>query len=269
MPTKVSFFWSAQQGAYLGGWSENFWHPGSPVNALASAKELQLVLLPCHSNQSKLTHIRCTPIDPSIAPVLFALAPPQVGTGVGALFGLNNMVDSILMELRNRGTNEHTRMWVKGIPDEFVQNGVLVNARDIADTILALSRALSNAPWSMYKQNVSAPQKVITAINIATGTITCPAHGYAEQDQIKLLRVKNTTKVNGTWKIYGLTADTFKLMGWNPALHIGDYIPGSGVARKVVLGIVASDAARALRVSKHDVGRPFGLYRGRATVRKT
>lgn len=151
MATRVAFLWSGIQGAYLGGWSENFWHPGTPVQALADAKRLKVKLMPCHSNQSKLTHIRCTPTDVTVAPVLFALAPPEIGTNIGREFGLNVMADAMLLEMRNSGTNEHTRQWIKGIPDGFVEQGRISVDGVIREQIRALTDALSAAPWSMYK----------------------------------------------------------------------------------------------------------------------
>lgn len=111
--------------------------------------------------------------------------------------------------------------------------------------------------------NVSKP---ITGYANAAGivTATCPAHGFAVGQQIRISGGAGAGRPQGLFKVANITVNTFDLIAQIPPFI---YLGGS-TASAQAKALRAINRAVPVRNSHRDTGRPLSLQAGRARARR-
>jgi hypothetical protein len=130
--------------------------------------------------------------------------------------------------------------------------------------VLALLKDSANL-WSLHPLDRTVPLKVVTGVDLTTGIVTCPAHGYGPAGTVVKIRLKGfaTPKVlNQIWRITVIDANTFSLSLWQPLT--GQVVTGKNpTARLQTYTYVQIADVLQIRSTKHNVGRPTGQLGGR------
>lgn len=124
---------------------------------------------------------------------------------------------------------------------------------------------------ALSKDPSIAPQKAITNVAVSgfNCVVSCPSHGFAVGDKIRIAGVKFTTiatglKINGVWQIGSVPdGNSFTIIGGPPSIA---YLSG-GTAQKRVYDIQPYDEISMQRFIKKSTGKPFFLPTGKRRVR--
>ena len=264
MAFRVSFFFSAQVGKKTGGWSTNFWNNASDLSAVQTAAvALAKALLNLTGYGVAQTAIRIQDLSSFRAVQLLD------GVGSSAVIAGNtaNMdypTTALLMQLQ--GPAKYVaRYWLRGIPDSCTdQGGVFTPPAFFSRYLNQLASILTSGGngWVIRSQDKGQTKTLITAAT-AAGVITAPAHGLATQDTVRIARTHGIAGLNKIWKIQKVDNDTFQLLPATAGMLVGTLTPPPGTVQKQVPLYQGIFAQTPLRISKHNVGRPFGLLVGR------
>lgn len=262
--THVSYKFSYDQQGYGAGWSENYWANTTPRATLEQALRLGRLLANVHAADVALTHVSLSPVGFAERPILYEFEPHLVASLTPLEWSANLAGDALVVEMSDKVTGEKTRQWIKGIPDRVSEQGQLVFGDNYAKRINGLTAELESGAWSMRKYPRGIPGKTIVGLDIPTGTLEIPAHGYNVMDRVKVRRCRNVEGVNKIWKVMKVTdGDHFQLAGWNPDLHIGKYLANSGTAFPFVMSVITITQVRIPRAANKRVGRPYAMGKGR------
>lgn len=265
MGFKLSFFYQ-QRPQLLSGWSENYWTNESQINqAVIISNNLRLHLAGLHGRETIMPWTRVSN-DSNFRQVQLLSFP--VGDGINTSVGAGTHSDfpttAALLEFRS-GDRYTVRQWMKGIWDDITLDG---GAYTPDGTWLARLNALftflmdsGNKIQLRVLNKETVPVQVVQTIT-AGGVVTTPLHGYNTNDRVRISRAKGLTYANNVWRVTRIDQDTFSLQGWNPPTPIPVY-EGNGIVQKQEYVYVPIQAARLVRISKRNVGRPFGLLSGR------
>jgi hypothetical protein len=267
MPTKISYLYSAKTGGLYCGWSENFWFDANPIVSLGHALILVPDLMPLHAVETTLTHIRATPTDPALPTVLEAMVPPVRGSGGNATITTDFIMTALLLRMTNQTIGIQTRQWIRGIPDNAVQAGA-IDPVYLTQKFNPFKTALLISPISLYNQQLAGVRYAITTVDVSTGSMLVPNHPFHAFDRVRIARGQGITKLNSTYTVASVTANTVTLASWNPPEHWGTYIPGTATMQLLTKELSIITDANAARITKHDTGRPFALLHGRRRARR-
>lgn len=163
--------------------------------------------------------------------------------------------------------NKTMKRLLRGVPDFSTTQLWNQPAANVAWTnqFNVFRISLLNDGWThRVKQQIRANDKVITALTIDETThylkVTSAAHGLTNEDSISFRKVKASKPVTGEHAISVVDANNFLVPGCWP--HTITFL-GEGWWFKNVWLYPDITAARIGRKGKRDVGRPFGLLRGR------
>lgn len=261
MPTKASFLFSANVAGYEYGWSENYWSDGTPIQTQANALELAKKLINVHSSIVELTHVRMTPTDITKPTILYEFAPALRFSKAGKVRTIDQVRTAMLISLENDDGGYRNRQWVRGISDQAVDSGAIARGDDVGIDLDAFLTAIKDQKFGLYP-SIPGVHKPILGIVTATGVFNVDAHGFVTGDRVKVGACKGISHVNGTYTVTSFTLNGFRVKEWNPDVHSGVYIAGSGTVQKPTREFKSIDRARYLRISSHQTGRPFALLSG-------
>lgn len=277
MPFKVSFFYK-QQSSRLAGWSENFWNSLVDWSAVkAQADVLRPLLDKLHGAQAYCAHIRFTQLDGATGIPLFRYVENQVLVGSGprdtATYGdADYPTTALLFELFNAQT-KRTKQWIRGIDDDQISNsGNFKVAKDFQKSFDAMKAQLIVAAngWSLRMLKAANANKDVTKLEVATGEVTVPAHGFGANGATIRVRIKgfqSPTAVNKIWRAVVKDVDTI-------TLSFAGELVGQTVkaiqpkARLQTYELLGCSNAQILRSSSHYTGRPIDLFGGRRKTRR-
>lgn len=156
---------------------------------------------------------------------------------------------------------------LRGLPDARTTDGVYVPLAAFYKAFTDWQQRLANDQWGWKGLVRTNPQVKLNGID-SSGNLTCAAGGtFAVGQTVIIRRAKNSNgqNVNGRYRILARTSDTaFQLANW-----IGGTVGavGSVALYSSQLLLVGLDKTEFGDVTTQKVGRPFNLYRGRATKR--
>lgn len=271
MPFRIKINWQ-QQSSKLGGWSTNFWLNSDDLTfTKAKAAELSdainritgaQVISPSYTISDIATFRNVENVENGAFPTVAATASTDADYPSTAL----NIV------LTAAG-NYKTGQWIRGIPDANISNsGRYVPQGAYAGKVAAFFGVLQSSSnlWAIRVLDRTVQKKVITGLVLATGIVTCPAHGYGPAGTTVKVRVQGFTtpkSANKVWRITVIDANSFQLNFWqvptdtavtgnNPTVRLQSYI------------LIQIASGRVVRASSHYTGRPTGLLGGRRRRRQ-
>jgi hypothetical protein len=198
------------------------------------------------------------------------------------IVGISPDVFSTALTVRLRGQNttdagvqSAANLQIIGQPDGAVVNAQYVPGFTMGDgdTINSLFaryvQRLTNdtSKWGyMGLDTAGQPLNFIAAISNTAGTVTCtvPAHGYFNGDTIKI-QSANTPGWNKTYKVNGVTTNTFNLVGFIPTSLL---LPTSARCRRIAFGPNAGPNKNQKCVSFYKYQPPLVGNPGNVTVSK-
>lgn len=261
---RVSFMFY-MRASRIAGWSENFWYQAeSAADAMTNALALAPRLNECHGFGSVMTNVRVVNVanrrDGFIRDYGFVDTNNDVAQSVTSDYPTTAMLFS--MNSVQGGT---TRQTLRGIPDDIVTRGRFTNAAGWFNAFQSLAGALAGT-GSGWRIRILAdnPKKEITLLNPLTGVVTAAAHGYVENDRVRVSSVRGTNGgyVNRIWRVANPTANTFELVGWNPPSTFNPDI-SNAYSRLQSFVFHSISNVNYIRISRRNVGRPFALLTGR------
>lgn len=273
MPFKISYSF-VMSDARLGGWTENFWHTSADrTPAEAAAAALLPILDGVHGNPAFIQSYRVARVDAPVRDVSVFRTGEQPGS-IASVIGQADYPTTAVLLLLKAANGQFTRQWIKAIFDSDVRDGGLF--KPVASHVArygALTSFLTNPSNGMGVRvlNSAILPKVITALNLATGVVTVPAHGMGAPGDVVRVRISRFTQpksVNKVWRAVVLTADTLQLSFFEP---ISD-LTATGInptARLQVYTTLAIATAAYVYATSHRIGRPTGLHGGRRRTVRT
>lgn len=241
-------------------WSETWYYDGSVAQALSAADATAKRRSAIMTRPTVIVAARIQQIG-SRATIFKMDYPGVVAT--------NQDIPQMALNVRVSGSafiNTKT-FQLRGLPDANVDGGDYVPTAAFNTGLRNFCGSLSSNAVRFRGENLANPQVKILGITNA-GVMTLAGDlVYNEGDTLTLLRVKNTQGRNVSGKYYvsvKTSARICTLAAWT-----GDVVTNKGAARKFeyVYPIVQADSLVIGDVTTRKVGRPFGLYRGRATTR--
>jgi len=265
MAFHVKFNWQ-QQSAKLGGWSMNFWSNLADMSVvLTKADELRTAL-----NNVTGAQVICSSFTVS------SVTPPrqfeniEKPTSVVAATATTDAdYPSTALFLKNFGAGGYsTGQWIRGIPDANISNSGMYNPTSTYSgrmgTVFGILATPSNG-WSMYALNKATEEKPITNLALATGIVSCPAHGYGAAGAtltVRIMGFSSPRSVNRVWRITVIDENSFQLSFWH--VPVETTVDGNNpVARRQIYIFVPIASSKIIRATSHYTGRPTGLLGGR------
>jgi hypothetical protein len=168
--------------------------------------------------------------------------------------------------IRIIGANGMHRSYLPhGFPDDWFKKGDWTPDGNASASLFRFFAKLKQGSWALVGQDPTKPIKPIVAISGGGLATFAAPHGYPDNTRVYAFRVKDALgkNIKGQFTVLNSpSATTAQLSGW-PVARSGD----SGGLREVnVVDSVIVDAF-VERAALRKVGRPFGLYRGRARRR--
>lgn len=267
-------FMHALYSVRAGGWSINFWNSNTTGLAGADYVTLKTALLKVEGRQTIIPHVRWSlvegPTPLSDGADFPGFSNQNVDIGDNSDYGTT----SLLIKLRAQERSAQT--WIRGIPDLVCTKGGEYGPGntiegDYATRVGALFTVLESSSngWSIRVRDKTITKKNVNTITSA-GEVTVNAHGYAQGDVVTISGVTFPDKYpNGRWKIQAVVdANSFHLARWNPPLLSPGPWPLQGTCQKYVFLVKQITRCEVVRISKRDIGRPFGLLIGRHKRRR-
>lgn len=269
MPWKVTYFFTQAVGR-IGGWSENFWNSQTDQSGvILAADRLNSLLEALHGRSSYIIGRRISAVATFRRVAVNTWTQDTFNAQVSPATLSDYPTTSLLMVLRSN-PDYVTRQWTKGIPDAVVDNGGFYKptstyARQV-ETFFRQLREGGNG-WCLRVLDRGQANKIVQAITQA-GIVTVAAHGYDNNDLVRISRARGMTVANAIWRITVIDANSFSLQGWTGGSTTPVY-EGNGVVRRQIYAYPAISDCSIDRATKHNVGRPFALLSGRRRRRRT
>lgn len=164
----------------------------------------------------------------------------------------------------------YQRTWyLRGVPDEIVQGGEFVPARDFFPDFINFRDVIRRLALGMYVLDKTIPTVAINAAaTIAAGKVqitTGAAHLLSGGNKIRIIKAPGTTGLKGVRTVMSTVDATNFVVG---ASMSGTYI-GGGEYIKQTPTFRPIQNMQIMRVNHRDTGRPFDSPRGRRPRRQT
>lgn len=258
----VSYIWS-QRPTRSTGWTENFWLTASDLNTAADlAGGLQGPSRIIHGAQGSLTDIRVSQLGGGrISRLIDVSTDPSIGVPS------SDFPTTALLIQMTATSGKSTKQWLKGMWDVITsEGGRFTNANDFNKFF----KKWSNLVVGTFSIRVLTTPVLrnINAIDVLTGTFTSPGHGFVANDRVRVTKVRPLPRnyANKVWRVASSTADTFTVAGWAPPVGYSANI-GYAQAAKQVYTLETIARVDVLRITKKNVGRPFGALVGKSKPR--
>lgn len=277
MAYRVTIWWGFQPLRDFG-WSENFYTADSSfATATASSAILRGALGAIHGRQTLYQATRVTKLDDvtNIPVRLSSLDEPTSSLGFNSAVPFSYSTDypTTAIAIRAQYTDgKISTQWLKGIPDGVFEAGQPLGSGlpDFTARIDAFMSVLNSgaSPWRMRLLSGASVNQHFTSFDWTIGQVTIPNHGFTAGQLIgvKGARGVNSEQINGRWRVEAPTANTFFLAGFS-ATTMTPALTNGCVAYNVTYGLYKANWS-VLRVSKRNVGRPFGSTSGRRKTRR-
>jgi hypothetical protein len=241
------------------GWSESYYRNigvseniGAIANTLAAARRLLL------GDLVSIVGFRTQNLSIRGSTALFPT--PLKGTITGQA---DTPWQSLLVQASQGGQNKRNLI-LRGLPDNCIANGVYDPSYLFLTNLQTFFGVLKSYNFGTLTQVSSGPLDFVTVD--ATGLVTFPADpAWTDGQKAKFYRSVDSQGVTLTGIYTSLqtgTATTRKLKQW---------APGRLATNGQIIGLFpvlqAWNTLTALRAVKRNVGRPFGLQRGRRKTR--
>jgi len=266
---RCSFF--AQQKSTLRGcWSENFWNSSGSLPAVQSAAlSLRNALNLVTGAQVFFPQLRIADAT-TFRNVLNIPFPNAAPSAISSSAPDADYPSTALLIKLNASGNYSTKQWLRGLPDNVTDlSGTYQPTALFTGRLNALFKLLTDGSqtWAINVLNRANPFQPITAINGTTGTVTCPAHGFAPGAKVRITGVHGLTQANGVWTITVISADQFSLNFWAPPSVVVPALGKKPSARLQSYIQVQIASCEFVRITSHRTGRPIGLLGGRRRKR--
>jgi len=263
MAFRVSVFCSQKVGIRQGGWSINWWNAATDQSAVVTrTRALAMAIFNFTGVGVSVNGARIQDLS------AFRAALTEVYADLSSVASnIDRAADYPTTKalVRLSGPQKYqTNMWIGTLPNYATTTGGIYTPPPlIVGYWNALAGILQNAAnqWSIYSQDKTLEKKDVTAIS-AAGVVTCPAHGLATGDHTRISRVKGFTSptINKVWLVTVIDPNTFQLV---PAPTVVGAMTSPGKSQKQSRIMQQIATAEVVRTTKHNVGRPFGLFSGR------
>lgn len=271
---RYTYYFRAGSGQ-AAGWTENFWNMTDTAGPNVSRMNiLRDALLLVHSATTNINHIRWSRVGDTVRATQ-SFTPPNGTTNINPMLTSDIPQDypatALLLKMTNG--NVQTRQWLKGMPDELSSFGGSftpgrVEGGQWMSSFTALANILKDNGWCMRTRDTSKPRQDITSISTA-GLIVFAGPAIPFGSLVYISRPNGSRYAQGFWRTADPGPDVIgsHLVGFAPPIGTPAWGPGGKI--QWVDGMnTPITGAFAERVTKHDVGRPFGLLTGRRRRRR-
>lgn len=268
MPFKVTIFFQ-QQSTLLGGWGTNFWNSSGNISFVQTAtQQLRDNIAACTGAQVWTPRSRIS--DSQVfRNVFFQDYPASAPQPISSVWPDADYPNTALLLKLTASGNYSVRMWMRGIPDNIVDNsGRYDPTAQFKSRLKAFFGNLTDATqtWCVNVLDRTVTPRVITAIS-QLGVVTCPLHNYPDQSVIRIKGTKGLTQANGKWRITVIDSNSYSLNFWvAPAVAVP--ATGNPTSKLQTYTQVQIASCEVVRASSHKTGRPIGLLGGRRRTRK-
>jgi len=172
--------------------------------------------------------------------------------------------NALLMRLVAAGNN-HRSLMLRGWPDDCFKNGRFTPIPSCATALTRFRNTLSAGGYSIVGQDPTKPIKPFVSISGSGLVIFGTPHGYPAGIPVYLYRAKTVANrtIRGTFTTGDSpTATSLQLTGW---VEPGGAVSGALREKLVQDSFITNTLVE--RAALRKVGRPFGLFRGRARRR--
>jgi len=271
VPYKVTYFFQQTPGK-TAGWTESFYNNAASLQlVITRANTLRPSLHKVHGFQTGLTYQRISNVSNfrEVDVQEFPLTSPA-NPNTSNLYGSDYPTNALLLLTQPGGDIRYTvRQWIKGIPDgAVIPPGVYNPAFEaylaqIDELRGKLTQGTQNWACRVVSKNLAlSPIKLITAVDLATGIVTSPAHLLETGQRVRISKTKKNKYINRIWQVEVLSASTYRLITWD-SVAAGTKPADGGQARLQDYEYPSITVAKIIRATKKNVGRPFGLFVGR------
>lgn len=152
----------------------------------------------------------------------------------------------------------------RGIPDEWVLNGVFLQDALHGASLITFANAVVTRGFYLLQQDKSSELFDVLGVSTSGVLTTFQAQPLVKGDAITFSRTRdvNGRSVKGIWKISTDPVDsfTFQLANWPTGREVEE-----GKAKLANADITVIQEQSIFRMGSRKVGRPFGQLVGRAT----
>lgn len=273
MPFHVALDYE-QQVDRTGGWSVNLWNNSADyAKCLKAAQDLSKVMrsMVGYETINRFLRISVAPVEGITRPIKRRTQLTEYQSGVNAGVASTEHSDyptnSIALLLYS-GPDTKVRIWLKGVRDEFIDNGGKL-ARGMPALGAAFTPVLKELKdpankWCVRVIDPPGGAKEVIQID-AAGLVTCQdVHQMSDGDPVRIKNCQVNKYPNRLWRIsVGSNTKQFTLRNFNPPLP---FVPPEGlriVAVQQFYRYLQIDGAVMERATKKNVGKPKGQLSGK------
>jgi len=267
MPFRVSFFVTLT-GDREGGWSENYWSnlPDLPTT-IGVATNARPLLGGCHGIGCQIPWVRIATV-PGFRQVKLLRFPSFPASHW--LPGQDADYATTGVNMKITGNNQsYVYEWMTGTPDNIISLGghyIPTPAFTTSFNLWVAELTNANRGWSLRISDPTNVWKDVLSIDQA-GVVTCLAHGYNTNDQVRISRTQNLTQANGVWKVINIDADHFSLQRWIAPTTPTPWA-GRPRCRRLTPVMTPINTVQIVEATSHRRGRPPYQLTGRRKARK-
>lgn len=258
---KLTFIMSQRTGQNrTAGFSETWYFDGDLASAKLSADSVAKKRAALMTSAASINALRIQDIG-SRARIFQFVYPGNITTGQDIpQMALNLRVDG-------QGFLNSKTFQIRGLPDVNVATGDYTPVAGYAGLLNQYAGSLASWSFRFRGERLSNPQVAILSVSSLGVFVLAADLVFNIGDYVTLLRTNNTTGLNVSGRYYvsaKTTAQSGTLAAWD-----GGTVTNKGKMRKFDYDypIVAANSLVVGQVTTRKVGRPFDLYRGRATKR--
>lgn len=258
---KITFIMNQRTGNNrTAGFSETWYFDGSMDNALTAANQVAKKRSALMTSAANISAFRIQDIG-TRAQIFQATSPGNIVSGQD--------IPQMALNVRvgGQGVVNTKTFQLRGIPDVNVLAGDYTPAANFNALLSQFAGSLSTWSLRFRGENLANPQvNVLSISNVGVFALAADLV-FAVGDYVTLLRCQSTTGKNVSGRYYvtsKVDARNGTFQAWD-----GSQVVNKGKLRKFeyIYPLVANNSLVIGQITTRKVGRPFDLYRGRATRR--
>lgn len=275
MAFRVSIRLTQLAGSKTGGWSENFWNSNSDLTALLPiAQALRNEIWNITGVQTVVPSARISNPD-TFRQVQLVEYPTEATATAGALADSDYPSAALLLKLFAPGPYT-TLQWLRGIPDSIITRGGTYTPQAKPGYLNKMAAFLTvlmtgTNGWSIRALDRAVLAKPVTGVNLTTGIVTIPSHGFGGAGSLHKVRIKGfkvPKGLNAVWNVTVLDGSTVQLNFYTPPTTTVVPFGKAPTARLQQYTYVPIQTASIVRATSHYTGRPTELLGGRRRTRQ-